>query len=66
MLLAYDEDVKEIFKVRADFDTSMDKNDESIQQFAEFIKMRTEQDKLRPFDRTAVAALVEQAVRMTG
>ncbi|MBW2346111.1 MAG: AAA family ATPase, partial [Deltaproteobacteria bacterium] len=66
LLLAYDEDVKKIFKVRADFDTSMDKNDESIQQFAEFIKMRTEQDKLRPFDRTAVAALVEQAVRMTG
>jgi ATP-dependent Lon protease len=66
LLLAYDEDVKKIFKVRADFDTSMDKNDESIQQFAEFVKMGTEQDKLRPFDRTAVAALVEQAVRMTG
>ncbi|MBW1797449.1 MAG: AAA family ATPase [Deltaproteobacteria bacterium] len=66
LLLAYDEDVKKIFKVRADFDTSMDKNDDSIQQFAEFIKMGTEQDKLRPFDRTAVAALVEQAVRMTG
>ncbi|MCD6297487.1 MAG: AAA family ATPase, partial [Deltaproteobacteria bacterium] len=66
LLLAYDQDVKKIFKVRADFDTSMDKNEESIQQFAEFIKMGTEQDKLRPFDRTAVAALVEQAVRMTG
>ncbi|MBW2170271.1 MAG: AAA family ATPase, partial [Deltaproteobacteria bacterium] len=66
LLLAYDEDVKKIFKVRADFDTSMEKNDESIQKFAEFIKMGTEQDKLRPFDRTAVAAMVEQAVRMTG
>jgi len=44
----------------------MDKNKESIQQFAEFIKMQTDEEKLKPFDRTAVAALVEQAVRMTG
>ena len=66
MLSHYDEDVKKIFKVRADFDTAMEKNDESIQQFTEFIKMKTDEDKLKPFDRTAVAALVEQAVRMTG
>jgi lon-related putative ATP-dependent protease len=66
LLQHYDADVKKIFKVRADFDTSMDKNEESIKQFAEFIKMQTDEEKLKPFDRTAVAALVEQAVRMTG
>jgi ATP-dependent Lon protease len=66
MLLYYDEDMKKIFKVRADFDTSMDKDKESIKQFSEFIKMKTKEDKLRPFDRTAVAAVVEHAVRMSG
>jgi lon-related putative ATP-dependent protease len=66
LLLAYDEDVQKIFKVRADFDTSMDKNEKSILQFAEFIKRKTDEDKLKPFDRTAVAAMLEQAVRMTG
>ena len=66
MLLSYDEDVAKIFKVRADFDTSMDRNEESIHHFAEFIKMKKDEDKLKPFDRTAVAALVEQAVRMAG
>ncbi len=66
MLLHYDEDVKKIFKVRADFDTAMDKTDESILQISRFIKMKTDEEKLRPFDRTAVGALVEQAVRMTG
>ena len=66
LLQYHDADVKKIFKVRADFDTSMDKNDESIQHFAEFIKMQTDEEKLKPFDRTAVAALVEQAVRMSG
>lgn len=65
MLMYYDEDVPKIFKVRADFGTSMDRSDESIQQYAQFIKMRVDEDKLRPFDRTGVAALVEQAVRMT-
>jgi ATP-dependent Lon protease len=44
----------------------MDKNKESILKIAEFIKMKTDEEKLRPFDRTAVAALVEHAVRMAG
>ena len=66
LLQFYDEDVKKIFKVRADFDTSMNKTDQSIRQFAEFIKRKTEEDKLKPYDRTAMAALVEEAVRMTG
>jgi lon-related putative ATP-dependent protease len=62
----YDEDLSKIFKVRADFDTAMDNNDHNIQQFAGFIKMVTEEEQLKPLDRTAVAALVEQAVRMAG
>lgn len=66
LLLLYDQDVGKVFKVRADFDTAMDKNEESIQQIASFIKMKTDEEKLKPFDREAVAALVEQAVRMTG
>jgi ATP-dependent Lon protease len=66
LLLRHDEDVPKIFKVRAAFDTSMDRTDESVHQFAEFIKMRVDEDGLRPFDRTGVAALVEEAARMTG
>jgi lon-related putative ATP-dependent protease len=66
LLLAFDEDVKKIFKVRADFDTSMDKNEDSIRQFSEFIKMKKDEDSLRSFDRTAVGALIEHAVRMAG
>ena len=62
----YDEDLGKIFKVRADFDTVMDNNDQNTRQFAGFIKMVTDEEQLKPFDRTAVAALVEQAVRMTG
>lgn len=66
MLQHYDEDARKIFKVRADFDTTMDKTDDNIRRFAEFIKTTTDEEDLRPFDRTAVATLVEEAVRMTG
>ena len=66
MLQYYDEDARKIFKVRADFDSTMDKSDENIRRFAQFIKTTTDEEGLKPFDRTAVASLVEEAVRMTG
>ena len=66
LLLNFDEDVRKIFKVRADFDTAMDKDEDAIQQISSFIKMKTEEEGLKPFDKTGVAALVEQAVRMSG
>jgi ATP-dependent Lon protease len=66
LLQAYDEDVRKIFKVRADFDTAMDKDDTAIGKVAEFVKAKKDEEQLRPFHRSAVAALVEQAVRMTG
>lgn len=66
LLRAYDEDMAKIFKVRADFDRSMDKTEAAITQFAAFIRKTGEEDKLRPFDRTGVAAMVEEAVRATG
>lgn len=66
LLLNYDPDMRKVFKVRADFDTVMDKNEESIHLIARFIRMKTKEENLKPFDRTAVALLMEQAVRMTG
>ncbi len=66
LIQAYDEDARKIFKVRADFDTAMDKDDSAISKVAEFVKAKKDEEELRPFDRSAVAALVEQAVRLTG
>jgi ATP-dependent Lon protease len=66
LLNHHDEEVKKIFKVRADFDTAMEKNEDNIRHMAEFIKSVTSEEKARPFDRTSVASLVEEAVRMSG
>ena len=66
LLQHYDPDVPKIFKVRADFDTTMDNTAESVSSFARFIRARCEEHGMLPFDRSAVAALVEEAVRMGG
>jgi len=66
LLFHYDKDVAEIFKVRADFDQSMNRTDESIKKFCEFIRTTTKEEELRPFDKSGVVALIEQGVRMTG
>jgi ATP-dependent Lon protease len=66
LLMSLDEDIPKIFKVRAEFDTVMDRDDSAILKFAEFVRMKTKEEKLKPFDRGAVAALVEQAVREAG
>jgi len=66
LLQRYDEDVPKIFKVRADFDSTMDKTGEVVTLFARFVRAQCAEHGLRPFDRTSVAALVEEAVRMGG
>jgi lon-related putative ATP-dependent protease len=66
LLQRYDEDVPKIFKIRADFDSTMDKTGEAVALFARFVRAQCAEHGLRPFDRSAVAALVEEAVRMGG
>ena len=66
LLHAYDEDVPKIFKVRADFDQSITRTEESLNSFASFIKSEVEKEKLLPFASGGVGAVLEEAVRMSG
>jgi lon-related putative ATP-dependent protease len=66
LLYAYEEDFKKLFKVKADFDFQMDRNDENTQQYAQFVKACGAKDGLMPFDRSGVAALVEYGSRLAG
>jgi len=54
LLYARDEDFKKIFKVRADFDSVMDLEKDSIMQYASFVKKVASDEKLTPFDKSAV------------
>lgn len=66
LLLAYDQDMPKIFKVRSDFGRVMDRTEESVTHMARFIAGEVANHGLRPFDAGAVAVVVEHAVRMAG
>jgi lon-related putative ATP-dependent protease len=66
LLFYRDEDFKKIFKVKADFDSVMPKEERNIHEYACFIKKICDDDKLLPFDKTGVSAVVEYGVRVAG
>jgi ATP-dependent Lon protease len=63
---AVDEDFKKIFKIKADFDTVMERKDETQLKYAAFIRKICSDEKLLPFDRSGVAAVIEYGVRLAG
>jgi ATP-dependent Lon protease len=66
LLFNLDDDFKKIFKIKADFDSVMKKDVGKINQYASFIRKICDEEKLKPFDKTGIAAVVEYGVRITG
>ncbi len=66
LLYFYDEDFKKIFKVKVEFDSEMEKNKKTINDYVRFIKKICDEDGLRPVDREGIAAIVEFGVRLAG
>jgi lon-related putative ATP-dependent protease len=64
LLYALDEDFNELFKVKAHFDTRMDRTPENLQDYVAFMCTLCEKENLRHLDRDAVARLVEYGSRM--
>lgn len=63
MLYDLDDDFRKVFKVRADFAQSMDRTSQTTQEYAQFVARRVRADGLLPFDRSAVARVVEVGAR---
>jgi predicted ATP-dependent protease len=66
LLYSRDEDFKKIFKIRADFDFEMKRNGSAITQYMRFVKMLCDDEKLLPFDASAIAQVIEFGVRLAG
>ena len=64
LLAQYDEDLWELFKVKADFDTQISRNEENLEAYASFVCSCCKQEGLIGFDRTAVARVVEYGARL--
>lgn len=66
MLNHYDEEFARLFKIKADFDSFVRKNDESIDDFLKFIALRTRTKKMLPLNRGAVAEMIDYSTRLSG
>ena len=64
MLDAHDPDFAELFKVLADFDTSIERNQQGVRYYAGFLAHLARQEGLPSFARDAVVALTEQGARI--
>lgn len=61
LLHTYDEDFRELFKVRVDFDVQQPRAEEFPAQYGRFIARLCREEGLRHFGRDAVAAVLKQA-----
>ena len=66
MLYEYEEDFRKIFKVRVEFDEEMVMSDAVVRQYGGRLRQLSEQENIGPFDRTAVASMLEFGVRQAG
>lgn len=59
-------DFKKMFKVKADFDYEINRNNKVIAEYAQVIKKLIKQEKLKEFDKTAIAELLEISAILAG
>ena len=59
-----DEEYRELFKVKADFDNRMERSEGNIRKYAAFIGTKATGENLYPFDRSGVARVVEYGSRL--
>ncbi|MCW4050170.1 MAG: AAA family ATPase [Candidatus Bathyarchaeota archaeon] len=63
-LFQADPEFKKIFKVKVEFDTTMERNDENTMQYAKFMCSLCKKEGLNHLDSTGIAAIVEYSSRL--
>ncbi len=66
LLKEYDPDFDELFKVGADFESEVARNEPNTRSYGRFLGMLARRYGLRPFDRHAVARMIEHSARLAG
>ncbi|MEW6163439.1 MAG: AAA family ATPase [Pseudomonadota bacterium] len=64
LLREYDPEFDQIFKVAADFEDEIVRDEANTARYARFVATRARRDGLRPFDAAAVARVIEHAARL--
>ncbi len=66
LLCAYDPEFSELFKVAADFHDDIERSSEHHLLYARLLATLIRKEKLRAFDKAAVARVIEQSSRLVG
>ncbi len=66
LLYNLDEEFRELFKVKADFDNSMERNEETMSLYGLFAQSCQHDEGLRPFSIGALCTIVEAGSRIAG
>jgi lon-related putative ATP-dependent protease len=64
MMFSLDPDFQELFKIKAEFDTTMPRTDEKVQQYAAFICGLCDREGLKHLDGSGIAKIVEYSSRI--
>ena len=64
LLSYYDSEFADLFKVQVDFGHDMDRTEDSQQQYARWLATLVHRDQLLPFDRYAVARVIDHGSRL--
>lgn len=66
LLSDYEDDFNKIFKIKAEFDYEINRNDHIISEYAKVIKKLIQDEKLLEFHKDAIAKLIEYGARYAG
>jgi lon-related putative ATP-dependent protease len=64
LMFTYDEDFRELFKVRAEFGSSIRRDDDIVRDYALFVGDLCRREGLPSFDPSAVARLIDESSRL--
>jgi lon-related putative ATP-dependent protease len=65
MLYNLDEEYREHFKVKADFESRMERNSNTMRRYAEFVAAKCKEEGIKDFHNTGVAKIIEYGSRLS-
>jgi lon-related putative ATP-dependent protease len=66
LLYSLDEEFRELFKIKADFNVYMDRNDKNIKLYAYFLASQCKCEGWRHFDKSGIGKMVEYGSELVG
>lgn len=65
IMYSYEEDFRNLFKIMADFDVEINKNEENIYKIIKLISNQCKEHNLKHFDRSAIERILQYSVRLS-